>query len=160
MLKDAARNCSGPLLFWVIEMKEFRTEEDILSIVKRFENATIARDDWGHPEHLVVALHYIATIGDIEAATAKMRAGIFNLLRNGFGIDLTKEMPYHETLTVFWMNAVEQYYMSRNADPLVDIANEIVAIFDKDHPLRSYSRERLFSDDARSRYILPDIILP
>ena len=30
-----------------------------------------------------------------------MRSGILNLLQNGFKVDLTREMPYHETLTVF-----------------------------------------------------------
>ena len=79
-----------------------------------------------------MALFYIST-NDLETATAKMRSGIYNLLRT-FGVDLTREMPYHETLTVFWMRIVADFYASENASALLDKANELVARYDKDYP--------------------------
>lgn len=81
----------------------YKDEKEIAEIVRRFEDATISRDDWKHAEHLTVALHYLC-LHDIETATDKMRDGIFKLLK-AFEVDLSKEMPYHETLTVFWMRA-------------------------------------------------------
>ena len=75
----------------------YETESEIAEVVRTFEDATISRDAWKHAEHLTVALHYL-TLHDIEAATEKMRSGIFKLLR-AFEVDLTKEMPYHETMT-------------------------------------------------------------
>ena len=79
-----------------------------------------------------------------------MRDGIFKLLTMGFGLDLSKEMPYHETLTVFWMRTVADFDASKNGASFVDKANELVATYDKDYPLRFYSREYLFSDEARA----------
>ena len=133
----------------------FRNEEEIGEVVRTFEDASISRDAWKHAEHLTVALHYLS-LYDMETATAKMRDGIFKLLTKGFGLDLSKEMPYHETLTVFWMRTVDGF-RSKNGSSLLDNANELIERYDKDHPLRFYSREYLFSDDARSKFVEGDI---
>ncbi len=140
-------------------MRRYETEKDIRDLVERFENCTIGRDEWKHAEHMVVALYYLGS-NDLDAATAKMRSGIMNLLVKGFGVDLEKEMPYHETITVFWMRTVYAYCLMRPDETLVEKANGLIASYDKDHPLRFFSRERLFSDDARSSYIDPDVIAP
>ena len=137
-------------------MKKYSTEKEILNLVELFETATISRDAWKHAEHLTVALYYI-THHDIETATEKMRSGIFKLLREGFKIDLEKEMPYHETLTVFWMRTVSEFNTSKNGDSLLNKANELAATYDKDYPLKFYSREYLFSDEARARYVAGDL---
>ena len=136
-------------------MKKYSTEKEILNLVELFETATISRDAWKHAEHLTVALYYI-NCHDIETATEKMRTGIFKLLREGFKVDLAKEMPYHETLTVFWMRTVSEFNASKNDNSLTEKANELAATYDKDYPLRFYSREYLFSDEARSRFVAGD----
>jgi hypothetical protein len=133
----------------------YKTDKEIFNIVRSFEDATISHDDWKHAEHLTVALHYL-NLYDIEEATAKMREGIFKLL-GAFGVDLTKEMPYHETLTVFWMRTIANFDASKNGASLLDKANELVAEYDKDYPLKFYSREFLFSDGARARFVEGDL---
>jgi len=138
-------------------MKKYSSEKEILNLVELFETATISRDAWKHAEHLTVALYYLSH-HDIEVATEKMRTGILNLLRTGFDVDLTKEMPYHETLTVFWMRTVADFNDSKNGDSLVEKANELVATYDKDYPLRFYSREHLFSDEARASFVAGDLL--
>lgn len=135
---------------------KFNNEKEIHELVRSFEDATISREDWRHAEHLTVALFYL-TRHDIESATTKMRDGIFNLLR-AFAVDLSKEMPYHETLTVFWMRAVADFNASKNGASLLEKANELTEKFDKDYPLRFYSREFLFSDEARARFVESDLV--
>src|SRR5215831_15082429 len=137
-------------------MKVYETKEDILSLVRSFEDATISRDDWKHREHLIVALYYVSD-HDLETATRKMRSGILNLLENGFKVDLSKEMPYHETMTVFWMRTVAAFNASKNGDSMISKVAEMIELFDKDYPLRFYSRELLFSDEARARFVEADI---
>jgi hypothetical protein len=136
--------------------REYKDEASILALVESFESATVSRDDWKHAEHLVVALHYICN-HEIETATDKMRTGIFKLLTDGFGVDLSKEMPYHETLTIFWMRTVAEFNASKNGASLSDKAKELVETFDKDYPLRFYSRDYLFSDEARASFVDPDL---
>jgi hypothetical protein len=135
---------------------KYESKEDIEKLVAAFEDASIARGVWKHAEHLVVALYY-ATKFDLEAATNRMRDGLFNLLTEGFKVDLTKEMPYHETLTVFWMKTVDEFSRSTNGMPLHEKANSLIETFDKDYPLKFYSREYLFSDEARARFVEPDV---
>jgi hypothetical protein len=140
-------------------MFKYDSEEKIYSLVRAFEAAAVSRDEWKHAEHLVVALYYVSRF-DLEAAIEKMRSGIFNLLANGFGVDLTQEMPYHETLTVFWMRTVSDFLGSKKGAFLPETTKELVAKFDKDYPLRFYSRERLFSDEARAGFIEPSDMPP
>lgn len=137
-------------------MTKYKTNEDIEALVAAFESATVSRDDWKHAEHMVVALYYLER-HDFNAATTKMRDGIFNLLRNGFGVDLTKEMPYHETMTIFWMRTVAEFNASKNGTPTIEKVSEMTELFDKDYPLKFYSRELLFSDEARAKFIEADL---
>jgi hypothetical protein len=134
----------------------YKSEAELVSILRRFEDAKIGRDDWKHAEHMVVALFYLRD-HDLETATDKMRSGILNLLVKGFEVDLSKEMPYHETITVFWMRLVRDYLAANNGGSILEKANELAALYDKDHPLRFYSRDLLFSDRARTEYIEPDL---
>ena len=90
----------------------YKKEHEIAEVVRTFEDATISRDAWKHAEHLTVALFYLCN-DDIGNATEKMRKGLFKLL-GSFGVDLTKEMPYHETLTIFWMRTVSDFHASKN----------------------------------------------
>lgn len=135
---------------------KFKSESEILDVVRGFEDATIGRDTWKHAEHLTVALYYMRNF-DFETATGKMRAGILNLLTAGFGVDLSVENPYHETLTVFWMRAVAKFDADRSGHTLLDNTNDLAAAYDKDYPLKFYSNDRLFSDEARTKSIEPDI---
>lgn len=133
----------------------YKTEDDVLALVEKFEDGTISRDAWGHPEHLVVAFYYVSH-NDFETALAKMRGGIFNLLR-AFGVDLSKEMPYHETMTVFWIRTVYDFAKSANGHSLESKIGEMIEKFDKNYPLKFYTRELLFSDEARERFVEGDL---
>jgi len=136
---------------------KYKTKNEILAVVRGFENGTIAREDWRHAEHLTVALYYLLH-HDFDSALMKMRDGIFNLLKS-FKVDLKKEMPYHETLTIFWLRTITDFAESKNGALIVETCNELVEKFDKDYPFRFYSREFLFSDEAREKFVEPDLIL-
>ena len=135
----------------------FNDEKEIAEIVSSFKNATISREKWKHAEHLTIALHYLS-LYDFDTATNKMRDGIFKLLTDGFKIDLEKEMPYHETLTIFWMRTVAEFNATKNGSSLLEKANDLIATYDKNHSLKFYSREYLFSDVARANYVDPDVV--
>ena len=66
-------------------------------------------------------------------------------------------MPYHETITVFWMRLVNDYLNRSNGGSMLEKANELAALYDKDHPLKYYSKEVLFSDAARKAFLEPDL---
>lgn len=139
-------------------MKKYTTEDEISDLVRAFEEATINREDWKHFEHLVVGLFYVANHG-ADAALVKMRDGIRRLLVKGFGVDVSKEMPYHETITAFWIRELAELDKAAGPIAIERKVAELSENFDKDHPLKFYSRELLFSDEARARFVEPDIQL-
>ena len=132
---------------------KYKTEDELRAVVEGFENATIKRGKWGHPEHLIVAFYYAENY-DFETALVKMRTGIFNLLK-AFEVDLTKEMPYHETLTVFWMRTVFDFAQKNKNGSVIENLSTLIKLYDKDYPLKFYSREDLFSERARRQFVDP-----
>ena len=138
--------------------RKYETTEDVLDLVRVFEDASIPREEWKHAEHLIVALHYVSN-HDVDTAIGKMRSGILNLLADGFKVDLVKEMQYHETITVFWIRTVAAYHASSNGKPIADKIDEMISRFDKDYLFSYYTREYLFSDKARTEFVEPDLRL-
>ena len=102
-----------------------------------------------------MAMHY-ALHNNFDEALNKMRNGILKL--NDFhGVVTTNERGYHETLTVIWTRAVYDYVKSNPNKDLIELANEIVSEFDKNYPLKFYSREVLFSVEARFGFVEADL---
>lgn len=134
---------------------KYESMEDVTAIIKAFKNCTVKRGEWGHPEHLILAYHF-SVENDFETAYEKMKSGIFNLL-NAFEVDLSQEMPYHETMTVFWLKTVYSY-AEDNPEISVENINELIEKFDKFYPGKFYSNELLMSDEARAEYVEPDLV--
>ncbi|HEX7312498.1 MAG TPA: hypothetical protein VF297_01015 [Pyrinomonadaceae bacterium] len=135
----------------------FRTTEEILSLVRRFEDCTLPREEWTHAAHLTVALWHLLQF-DWPDAVARVRARIKHY-NAAHGIPSTPTGGYHETLTLFWLRVVDTFLCAeRNeARALVHLANELAATHDKGLPLAHYTRELLFSPEARAHWVEPDL---
>jgi hypothetical protein len=134
---------------------KYKTEQEIDNVIEQFEAGTIDREAWGHPEHLIVAYRY-SQGADFETAYQRMKAGIFNLLK-AFEVDLTKAMPYHETMTVFWLRVVFSFANTPSDESLVERTHKMIKKFDKHYPGKFYSKELLLSNKARSEFVEPDL---
>ena len=133
----------------------FTDENEISEVIELFEAAKLPHEAWRHADHLLMAMHY-SLHNDFEEALNKMRSGILRL--NEFhGVVTTPDRGYHETLTVIWTRAVFDYVKANPKKDLVSLANEIVDTFDKNYPLKFYSREHLFSLEARYGFVEPDL---
>jgi hypothetical protein len=137
---------------------KYKTEDELRKVVRSFEDRTISREEWGHPEHLIVAYFY-SKGNSLETAYSLMKKGIFRLLTE-FGIDLKNEMPYHETMTVFWITAVHHFASARESEDDFVTCSALVDTFGKDSPLKYYSRDLLLSDTARAGFVEPDLDVP
>jgi hypothetical protein len=75
----------------------------------------------------------------------------------------TADSGYHETLTRFYVRMIEAFLAGHAAgrDAIVDLPLMeralVAAIGDRGLPLRYYSRERLFTEAARRRWVTPDL---
>ena len=65
----------------------------------------------------------------------------------------------HGPIRIFWLRRVRSFLEDgRNeARSLVALANELTASADKNLPLEHYTRERLFSAEARAGWVEPDL---
>jgi hypothetical protein len=133
----------------------YKTENEITEIINLFEAAKLPHEKWRHAEHLTLAMHY-AMHNNFDETLNKLRSGILKL--NDFhGVVTTPERGYHETLTVIWTRAVFDFVMANPNGNLLETANKIIETFDKDYPLKFYSRERLFSVEARYGFVEGDL---
>ncbi len=67
---------------------------------------------------------------------------------------------YHETITRVSLRGVRQFLGEAEGDaPLHELVNELLLspTGRRDWPLRFYSRERLFSVEARRKFVAPDL---
>jgi hypothetical protein len=136
---------------------KYKTDDEIIDLVRRFEKGTIPRDEWKHAEHLIVGLYYLYHSTNFSEAYEKMRRNLLYHLK-AIGIDFSREMPYHETITIFWMRTISNFLNSKHGYSIAELTKELLETCgEKDFPLKYYSRELLFSDRARAEFVEPDL---
>ena len=66
---------------------------------------------------------------------------------------------YHETITLAWVAVIDRFLGGRDRGvPVSVLAGELMAeCGDSDYLLRFYTRGRLFSDEARTGWVPPDL---
>src|SRR5688500_14469743 len=131
--------------------------QEICDLVAAFERGEVARAVWNPRAHLVVALWYLVHSGPDEGAQ-RVRNGI-RRLNAANGVAQTPSGGYHETITRFYLWAVGRHLRDvRHGTSLADLASTLVAAWgDKNRPLEYYSRDRLFSWEARTTWVEPDL---
>jgi hypothetical protein len=135
----------------------YKTDEEVNLLAKAFEERTLPKAEWTHAAHLVVGLYYCSQ-NPLGVAKNLMSDGIY-WLNDAHGTANTETSGYHETLTVFWLRTIANHLEKVGRDKgLAELANNLLATFnDPRLPLAFYSRERLFSVEARLNYVEPDL---
>ena len=124
-----------------------------LELISDFESCRIDAKAFNHAEHLRLAWSYVRTCR-IEEAEARMRDGLMRLTEH-VGV----RGKYHETMTLAWLRLVAwAVAVSPPAATFEEFSRRHGWLFEKDALLRFYSRERLMSDEARARWVEPDLV--
>ncbi len=125
--------------------------------MEAFETCSLPRDGWNHRAHLTVAMWYM-TQHDERKATSFIREGI-QKYNHACGIIQTENTGYHETITLFYVWLVGKYLkMADDRSSIVELTNSLLNEFgDKKLPLEYYTREKLFSWEARVGWVEPDL---
>jgi len=135
----------------------YKADEEIKLLFDSFEKRSLLKEDWTHAAHLTVALFYCLNY-PFGVARNLMRDGIY-WLNDAHGTPNTETSGYHETMTCFWMTMVKDFLETRRKDEgLAVLANDLVESYgDTKLPFKFYSRELLFSVEARLGYVAPDL---
>ncbi|MCW1382450.1 hypothetical protein OLX02_06415 [Novosphingobium sp. KCTC 2891] len=119
---------------------------------------SLPKEEWTHEAHLAACLTLLREHPEIvpERDLPAIISG-YNLAVGG---ENTDSAGYHETLTQLYARGVRAFAETLPADlPLVDAVNALLAspIAPRDWPLCFYTRERLFSIEARRGWVEPDL---
>jgi hypothetical protein len=128
-----------------------------MAVVEGFRDRTLPKEKWTHQAHLVTALWYHVNHSHLEAI-CYLRSGII-AYNEATGGKNTHTDGYHETITLFWCKTINRFVEKHRGIPLLDLCREFLEseYASRDYLLRYYSRERLFSLEARATWAEPDI---
>jgi hypothetical protein len=138
----------------------FSTNHHSLSdFITAFEEGTLPREEWTHGAHLTMALWYLRHYPEGEAER-RIREGIKHY-NAAVGVVSTPTSGYHETLTCFYTLVVKRFVETADDDAALSIETLVETmlaseIADRAYPLRFYSKELLFSIEARAAWTEPD----
>ena len=119
---------------------------------RAFEAGTVTPAQFDHHAHVRVAWVYLRESGSLDAALPRMRAAI-----KQFAAAAGASQKYHETITVLWMRLLDDVRMRVGEGiEMSEVLRDYPSLADKDLPMKYYSRERLFSDEARAAWVAPD----
>ncbi len=120
---------------------------------RRFDAGEIEPAAFDHRAHLRLAYVHLVTHGP-DAAVGTFRNSLQAFLQR-HQIDAAK---FHETLTQAWLQAVWHFMQrsgnTRDSDEFLERSS---VLQDPKVMLTHYSREMLFSDDARRQFVAPDL---
>jgi len=117
---------------------------------RAFERGDVPPAEFSHQSHVRLAWVYLLESPSFDAALARIREGI-----KRFAAAAGASQKYHETITVLWMQLLDDARGRAGDCTFVELLERCPELADKDLPLRYYSRERLFSDEARERWVPP-----
>lgn len=134
----------------------YGTENEIIELVEAFRNGTLARSNWTHSAHLTVALWFL--IHEPRTATDQIRFGI-QRYNQAHSVELTPTSGYHETITQFWIHLIQTDLDNINVHgSLLSLTNQLTNRYsDPTLLFEYYSRDVIFSPEARSRWIEPNL---
>ena len=129
----------------------FATDAEVLDMVARFEACEWPYPRWTHRAHIAVA---VATLKRLPFDTALPHVRHHIDLYNRRCGDPT---GYHETVTVLFLRRVARQLENNPDTGLVAMIDELTASCGVDWLLGYYSRERLWSAEAKAGWVEPDL---
>jgi hypothetical protein len=131
---------------------------EIVELANAFEDCTLPPEKLTHKVYLTIIFWHLFFNSSGEAESL-----IRNSLRRycfEHNIASTEQGGYHETLMLFWIEKISFYLENFGAKlSFLELANGVMRNFnDQSLPFRFYSRERLFSAEARTKRLEPDVI--
>jgi hypothetical protein len=136
----------------------FHSEAEIEHLGEGLLARTLARSEWTHEAHLAATTYLLLKRPDVDLDT--QLAGIIRRFNESVGGVNSDTEGYHETITRVFLHGVRLFLGEADPkEPLHELVNELLLspMGRRDWPLRFYSRERLFSVEARRNFVPPDL---
>ena len=118
---------------------------------------TRPKSEWTHEAHMAACAWLILERPDI--VPERDLPGIIRRYNESVGGVNDESQGYHETITQVFIRAVRGHVAATEGRPLHERVNALLLSPEgrRDWPLRFYSKERLFSREARLGWAEPDL---
>ena len=136
----------------------FTTDTEIEHLGEGLLARSLPREEWTHEAHLAATTYLLTHRSDVDLDT-ELRGIIRRYNESVGGVNSDTE-GYHETITRSFLHGVRLFLAEADRDAaLHELVNALLRspMGSRDWPLRFYSRERLFSVEARRNFVAPDI---
>jgi len=136
----------------------FTTDAEIEHLGEGLLARSLPREEWTHEAHLAATTYLLTHRSDVDLDT-ELRDIIRRYNESVGGVNSDTE-GYHETITRSFLHGVRLFLAEADRDAaLHELVNALLRspMGSRDWPLRFYSRERLFSVEARRNFVAPDI---
>ena len=136
----------------------FHDDAEIVRIGEGMLARTLPRPEWTHEAHLATTTYLLTRRPDIDID--RELPGFIRAYNESVGGVNSDSEGYHETITRVFQQGVRLFLSEADlAEPLHKLVNELLLspMGRRDWPLRFYSPERLFSVEARRKFMPPDI---
>jgi hypothetical protein len=139
------------------KVRLFNDDASIVHIGEGLLVRTLPREEWTHEAHLAACTWIVRDWPDIDPVTDM--AGIISGYNEAVGGVNDDTQGYHETITQVYIAGVKAHLAEVGGEiPLYEAVNALLlsARGRRDLPLHFYSKELLFSVQARRGFVEPD----
>jgi len=135
----------------------FNSDEEIAAIGAGLIDLSLPESRWTHAAHFAAALWLISCRKDLDAPRAM--PGFIRAYNEATGVANTDTEGYHETITQASLRAARSFLLQDPARTLFATCNALMAspLGKSDWLLVHWTRTRLFSVEARNRWVEPDL---
>jgi hypothetical protein len=138
-------------------VRTFADEAAIRHVAEGLLARTLTRPEWTHEAHLAACLWLVRERPDL--LLERELPGIIASYNESVGGVNSDSEGYHETLTQFYISTVKAHHGEQRETDLVTSVNLLLRSHrgKRDWPLRFYSKDLLFSVEARRALVPPDL---
>jgi hypothetical protein len=135
----------------------FTSDDEVTAIGRGLVERSLPKSSWTHAAHFAATLWLMESRPVEEVAT--MLPGLIRAYNETTGTINSDTSGYHETITQVSLRAARAFRAVRAGTPLFAVVNELMAsrLGRSDWVLTYWSRERLFSVEARRAWVEPDL---
>ena len=139
-------------------VRHFLSDEAVAHVREGLLARTLPREEWTHEAHLAATAYLVLKRPEIDLDADL--PGIIRRYNESVGGVNSDTEGYHETITRVFLHGVRLFLAEADLkEPLHELVNELLLspMGRRDWPLRFYSAERLFSVEARRKFVPPDV---
>ncbi|MEO7054181.1 MAG: hypothetical protein ABI191_04340 [Rhizomicrobium sp.] len=137
--------------------RQFSNDNEIARAGLKFLDLSLPKPEWTHTAHFAVTLWLMRHRPDLDLDTDMPR--LIRAFNAATGTPNTDTGGYHDTITRASLGVARTVLASAQARPLHEILEALLAspLGDSKWLLTYWTRERLFSVEARRGWLAPDL---